>query len=138
MEPDPLLNGPRHLALLAENASLRAEMVRMRETMERLEKLLRRERSASERTAATVPSLRVRTGRAPPRPPSAPTGRKRGGQPGRKALIKHWQKLWLSLKTEGVDPTNNKAERALRPLVILKRIFQRLPSAEGKRKGAQS
>lgn len=50
-----------------------------------------------------------------------------------KALIKHWQKLWVFLKVEGVEPTNNKAERALRPLVILKRIFQRLPSVEGKR-----
>lgn len=50
-----------------------------------------------------------------------------------KDLLKHWQKLWVFLRVEGVEPTNNKAERALRPLVILKRIFQRLPSVEGKR-----
>ena len=40
MEPDPLLSDPRHVALLAENAELRAELVRLRGTMERLEKLL--------------------------------------------------------------------------------------------------
>jgi transposase len=49
-----------------------------------------------------------------------------------KDLLKHWDKLWVFLKVEGVEPTNNAAERALRPLVILKRIFQRLPSIEGK------
>jgi len=50
-----------------------------------------------------------------------------------KDLLKHWDKLWVFLKVEGVEPTNNRAERALRPLVILKRIFQRLPSPDGKR-----
>lgn len=50
-----------------------------------------------------------------------------------KDLLRHWKKLWVFLRVEGVEPTNNKAERALRPLVILKRIFQRLPSLEGKR-----
>lgn len=47
-------------------------------------------------------------------------------------LIKHWGKLWTFLRIDGVEPTNNSAERALRPLVILKRIFQRLPSTGGK------
>ncbi len=50
-----------------------------------------------------------------------------------KDLLRKWDKLWVFLKVEGVEPTNNAAERALRPLVILKRIFQRLPSADGKR-----
>ena len=50
-----------------------------------------------------------------------------------KDLLKHWDRLWVFLRADGVEPTNNKAERALRPLVILKRIFQRLPSVEGKR-----
>ena len=49
-----------------------------------------------------------------------------------KSLIENWSKLWTFLKIEGVEPTNNAAERALRPLVIMKRIFQRLPSPEGK------
>ena len=48
------------------------------------------------------------------------------------SLIQHWDKLWTFLRIEGVDPTNNRAERNLRPLVILKRIFQRLPSPRGK------
>ena len=85
MEPDPLLSDPRHVALLAENAALRAEMIRMRESMERLEKLLaalgerlgKDSRNSSKPPSSDGPS-------APPRPPSSPTGRKRGGQPGRK------------------------------------------------------
>lgn len=47
-------------------------------------------------------------------------------------LLKHWGRLWVFLRVDGVEPTNNAAERALRPLVILKRIFQRLPSKNGK------
>jgi len=50
-----------------------------------------------------------------------------------KSLLEHWDKLWTFLRVEGVEPTNNSAERALRPLVILKRIFQRLPSIGGKK-----
>lgn len=49
-----------------------------------------------------------------------------------KDLLKHWDKLWVFLRVDGVEPTNNRAERALRPLVILKRIVQRLPSKDGK------
>jgi len=49
-----------------------------------------------------------------------------------KQLLEHWSKLWTFLRHGGVEPTNNSAERALRPLVILKRIFQRLPSPRGK------
>ena len=40
-----------------------------------------------------------------------------------KSLLENWDKLWTFLRIEGVEPTNNSAERALRPLVILKRIF---------------
>jgi transposase len=47
-------------------------------------------------------------------------------------LIKQWDRLWTFLRMEGVEPTNNVAERILRPLVILKRIFQRLPSPRGR------
>jgi len=49
-----------------------------------------------------------------------------------KDLLLHWNKLWVFLRVDNVEPTNNSAERALRPLVILKRIFQRLPSTRGK------
>ena len=48
-------------------------------------------------------------------------------------LLRQWDHLWTFAAVEGVEPTNNRAERALRPLVIIKRIFQRLPSVEGKR-----
>jgi len=50
-----------------------------------------------------------------------------------KGLIEHWANLWTFLRIDGVEPTNNRAERSLRPLVILKRIFQRLPSPRGKK-----
>lgn len=49
-----------------------------------------------------------------------------------KDLLSNWGKLWVFLRIDNVEPTNNAAERALRPLVILKRIFQRLPSKRGK------
>lgn len=49
-----------------------------------------------------------------------------------KDLLLNWNKLWVFLRVDNVEPTNNSAERALRPLVILKRIFQRLPSKRGK------
>ena len=48
------------------------------------------------------------------------------------ALIENWSRLWTFLRVENLQPTNNIAERALRPLVILKRIFQRLPSQRGR------
>ena len=92
MEPDPLLSDPRFVSLLAENAALRAEIVGLREVLEVL-------KASAERTEKLLVSLQERLGKdsrtsskppssdgpsAPPRPPSAPTGRKRGGQPGRK------------------------------------------------------
>lgn len=92
MEPDPLLSDPRFVSLLAENAALRAEIVGLREVLEVL-------KASAERTEKLLESLQERLGKdsrtsskppssdgpsAPPRPPSAPTGRKRGGQPGRK------------------------------------------------------
>ena len=46
-------------------------------------------------------------------------------------LIENWSRLWTFLRVENLQPTNNIADRALRPLVILKRIFQRLPSQKG-------
>jgi len=49
-----------------------------------------------------------------------------------KSLLENWDKLWTFLRVDGVEPTNNSAERILRPLVILKRIFQRLPSEGGR------
>jgi transposase len=47
-------------------------------------------------------------------------------------LIENWSRLWTFLRVENLQPTNNIADRALRPLVILKRIFQRLPSQRGR------
>lgn len=49
------------------------------------------------------------------------------------SLLENWGRLWTFLRVDGVEPTNNSAERNLRPLVILKRIFQRLPSENGKK-----
>ena len=85
MELDPVLTDPRYLALAAENGELRAEMVRLRETMERLEKLLEslQERLGKDsRNSSKPPSSDGPA--APPKSPAPPTGRRRGGQPGRK------------------------------------------------------
>ena len=35
-----------------------------------------------------------------------------------KELLEHWPALWTFVTTEGVEPTNNAAERALRPAVL--------------------
>ena len=35
-----------------------------------------------------------------------------------KELLDHWPALWTFVTTEGVEPTNNAAERALRPAVL--------------------
>ena len=37
-------------------------------------------------------------------------------------LRKRFPTLWTFLKAEGVEPTNNRAERALRPIVILRKL----------------
>lgn len=38
-----------------------------------------------------------------------------------KSMLKHWPSLWRFVEVEGVEPTNNTAERDLRPSVIQKR-----------------
>ena len=39
-------------------------------------------------------------------------------------MLKHWDAMWTFVDTEGVDPTNNHAERELRRLVLWrKRCF---------------
>ena len=35
-----------------------------------------------------------------------------------KELLKHWEALWTFVREEGVEPTNNAAEQALRPAVL--------------------
>ena len=44
-----------------------------------------------------------------------------GPHPGKKTLA-NWDHLFTFLKYEGVDPTNNKAEQALRPAVQWRKI----------------
>jgi hypothetical protein len=39
-------------------------------------------------------------------------------------LIKAWPALWTFLETEGVEPTNNRAERGLRHAVIYRKLSQ--------------
>lgn len=36
-------------------------------------------------------------------------------------LLKYWEALWTFTKVPGVEPTNNRAERAIRPAVILRK-----------------
>ena len=48
-----------------------------------------------------------------------------------KSLLKHWDGLFTFLEYEGVEPTNNLAERALRPAVQWRKICFGNQSAEG-------
>ena len=46
-------------------------------------------------------------------------------------LLKHKQALWTFLEHPGIEPTNNAAERALRPAVIQRKISHGVQSAKG-------
>ena len=98
MEPEQILNHPLVMAIVAEreaalteveklradNAVLRIEMEKLREAMGRLEPLLANLQSRLEKDShnSSKPPSSDGPG-STPRPPSKPTGRKRGGQPGR-------------------------------------------------------
>ena len=57
------------------------------------------------------------------------TGKTRGMM---KQLLKHWEKLWVFLYREGVEPTNNRAERGLRGGVIWRTTSFGSQSTSGK------
>jgi transposase len=46
-------------------------------------------------------------------------------------LLKVADALWTFLETEGIEPTNNAAERALRPAVIQRKVSHGVQSANG-------
>jgi transposase len=46
-------------------------------------------------------------------------------------LLKVADALWTFLETEGIEPTNNAAERALRPAVIQRKVSHGVQSAKG-------
>lgn len=48
-----------------------------------------------------------------------------------KSLLRHWEDLFTFLEVEGVEPTNNMAERALRPAVQWRKICFGNQSKEG-------
>ena len=48
-------------------------------------------------------------------------------------LYNHREKLWTFLDVEGVEPTNNVSERALRPAVIWRKLSFGTQSANGSR-----
>jgi transposase len=50
-----------------------------------------------------------------------------------KELVKHYQHLWTFLVVDGVEPTNNAAERALRHAVIWRKLSFGTQSAAGSR-----
>jgi transposase len=47
------------------------------------------------------------------------------------AIYKHWDKLFTFIEQEGVDPTNNVSERALRLFVLIRKITYGNRSAKG-------
>lgn len=50
-----------------------------------------------------------------------------------KEILKHEPSIWIFVYAEGVEPTNNKAERALRPAVIWRKISFGTDSEHGSR-----
>ena len=48
-------------------------------------------------------------------------------------LVNHWAALWTFVSVEGVEPTNNRAERVLRPAVIWRKQCFGTQSADGSR-----
>jgi transposase len=46
-------------------------------------------------------------------------------------LIKTWPALWTFIEAEGVEPTNNRAERGLRHAVIYRKLSQRSRTQDG-------
>ena len=48
-----------------------------------------------------------------------------------KSLLKHWDSLFTFIEQDGVEPTNNLAERALRPAVQWRKICFGNQSEEG-------
>jgi transposase len=48
-------------------------------------------------------------------------------------LLRHWDALWTFSRVEGLHPTNNRAERALRPAVIWRKSCYGTQSAAGSR-----
>ena len=46
-------------------------------------------------------------------------------------ILKRWQALWTFVRHEGVEPTNNAAERAIRPGVLWRKGSFGTHSAEG-------
>ena len=73
------------------------------------------------------------------RPPALETERLRQKNPDRQAaglcreLTKWWPALWTFARVEGVEPTNNVAERALRPAVLWRKGSFGSDSAAGSR-----
>ncbi len=50
-----------------------------------------------------------------------------------KELYNHRDGLWTFTKVEGIEPTNNTAERSLRPAVIYRKLSFGTQSAKGSR-----
>jgi transposase len=48
-------------------------------------------------------------------------------------LLRHWEALWTFSRVEGLEPTNNRAERALRPAVIWRKSCYGTQSEGGSR-----
>lgn len=46
-------------------------------------------------------------------------------------LIKVWPALWTFVEVDGVEPTNNRAERGLRHAVLYRRLSQGSHSTQG-------
>jgi hypothetical protein len=119
LDPAPLLEQVARLrrenaALRAENGALRAESAVLHERVQELEARLGQTSANSSRPPSSDP-LQARLGRLLRR------GQKSSDRKAAalcRQLTKWWPALWTFTRVDGVEPTNNVAERALRPAVL--------------------
>src|SRR4051812_41252724 len=114
--PTPLLEELATLRL--ENAALRTEKAVLHERIRELEARLGQTSANSSRPLASDPP------QAPARPKAPPSGRRRGGQPGHRGVhrallpVEQGDEIVAVVPECCPKPTNNVAERALRPTVL--------------------
>jgi transposase len=117
---DPPVKAPRSRRFLKQIRRLGSHLCELGQQR-------RRKQLKPAQATALIPSLNKRLNRIAGRPldyPPAETLRKR-------LVEKDRDKLFTFLRKKGVEPTNNHAERALRPLVIMRKICNGTRSPAG-------
>jgi transposase len=117
---DPPIRAPRSLRFCRKLKALASKLCGLGRSM-------RHKKLSLARASAMVPRLQRQLRRLAATPldhPAAETLRQR-------VLLKDKDKLFTFLRVKGVEPTNNHAERSVRPLVIMRKICFGTRSPEG-------